>query len=458
MAVFVRSSLMPASAAELAAWHFRSGAIDRLIPPWEDVEILERPAAMVDGALARFRMRKFGVPIEWIARHHDVQPGVSFCDTQDAGPFSSWHHRHSFLPQDETSSMLEDRIQYELPGGLIGRTVGGGTVASDLEKMFTWRHARTRHDLQHHAAFPGERLRVAVSGTNGMVGGSLVPFLTTGGHDVRRIVRGVADHARGDVAWNQRAGTFDASKLEGLDAVVHLAGAGIADERWSAARKKEIRDSRVNPTAQLARTLAGLDRKPRVLVCASAVGWYGNRPGPAQVDESSPRGDGYLPEICEEWERATDAARDAGIRVVNVRIGVVISARGGALAKLLPPFKMGLGGSVGNGAQGMSWIDLDDLLGVLRFVMSADVSGPVNAVVPQPCSNKEFGRTLGSVLGRPSIAPLPSTAVKLMFGEMGERLLLEGAFVAPARLQALGFRWTLANLADAFRFELGRFQ
>ena len=458
MAVFVRSSLMPASATDLAAWHFRSGAIDRLIPPWEDVEILERPAAMVDGAVARFRMKKFGVPLVWVARHHDVKPGISFCDTQESGPFSSWNHRHSFLPNGDVSSMLEDRIEYALPGGIIGRTFGGSTVAGDLERMFTWRHARTRHDLHHHATFPGEHLRVAVSGTNGMVGGSLLPFLSTGGHDVRRIVRGAVDHARGDVAWDQRAGTFDAARLEGLDAVVHLAGAGIADERWSAARKQEIRDSRVNPTTQLARTLAGLKNKPRVLVCASAVGWYGNRPGPGQVDESSPRGDGYLPEICEEWERATDAARDAGIRVVNVRIGVVISARGGALAKLLPPFKMGLGGSVGSGQQGMSWIDLDDLLGVLRFVMSTDVSGPVNAVAPQPCSNKEFGQTLGSVLGRPSIAPLPATAVKVMFGEMGERLLLEGAFVAPTRLQALQFKWALPSLTDAFRFELGKFE
>jgi uncharacterized protein len=457
MAVFVRSSSMPATAHELADWHFRAGAIDRLIPPWEDVEILERPGAMADGAVARFRMRKFGVGIEWVARHHQVEAGRGFTDTQERGPFRSWVHRHSFLPEGDRSSMLEDRIQYELPGGIVGRTFGGGTVARDLERMFTWRHARTRHDLHHHARFAGERLHVAVSGANGLVGGSLVPFLTTAGHDVRRIVRGKANAAHGDVAWDTRAGTFDAAALEGLDAVVHLAGAGIADERWSAARKQEIRDSRVKPTQALARTLAGLKRKPRVLVCASAVGWYGNRPGPAEVDESSPRGDGFLPEICEEWERATDAARDAGIRVVNVRIGIVVSARGGALAKLLPPFRMGLGGSVGDGTQGMSWIDLDDLLGVLRLVMSADAHGPVNAVAPQPVSNRDFGRTLARVLGRPAVAPLPAMAVKAMFGEMGERLLLEGAYVRPARLQELGFGWALPRLEDAFRFETGLF-
>ena len=457
MAVFIRSSSMPTTARELADWHFRSGAIDRLLPPWEDVEVLERPGAMADGAVARFRMRKFGIGIEWVARHHDVHPGRGFSDTQERGPFRSWVHRHSFLPEGDRASMLEDRVQYELPGGVLGRALGGRTVAADLERMFAWRHQRTRHDLQHHAAFPGERLRVAVSGTNGLVGGSLVPFLSTGGHDVRRIVRGKADAARGDVAWDTGSASFDARALEGLDAVVHLAGAGIADVRWSEERKREIVASRVGPTASLARTLASLERKPRVLVCASAIGWYGDRPAPQRVDEDSAIGEGFLAETCEAWERATDAARDAGIRVVNLRIGVVLSARGGALAKLLPPFRMGLGGAVGSGEQGMSWIDLDDLLGALRFVMSADVHGPVNAVAPEPCSNREFGRTLGRAIGRPAVAPLPAPAVRAMFGEMGERLLLEGAYVRPARLRQLGFRWALPDLEAAFRFETGRF-
>ena len=457
MAVFLRSSSMPVIARELADWHFRTGAIDRLLPPWEDVEVLERPGAMADGAVARFRMRKFGIGVEWVARHHDVHPGQGFTDTQERGPFRSWVHRHSFLPEGDRASMLEDRVQYELPGGVLGRALGGSAVATDLERMFAWRHQRTRHDLHHHSAFPGERLRVAVSGTGGLVGGSLVPFLSTGGHDVRRIVRGKADPARGDVAWDTRSSTFDARALEGLDAVVHLAGAGIADERWTAERKREIVSSRVEPTKALARTLATLSRKPRVLVCASAIGWYGDRPAPQRVDEDSAPGGGFLAETCEAWERAADAAREAGIRVVHLRIGIVLSARGGALAKLLPPFRMGLGGAVGTGEQGMSWIDLDDLLGAIRFVMSVDVHGAVNAVAPEPCSNRDFGRTLGRAIGRPAVAPLPAPAVRAMFGEMGERLLLEGAYVRPARLRQLGFRWALPDLEAAFRFETGRF-
>ena len=457
MTTFVRSSLMPVPADQLAEWHFRAGAIDRLLPPWERVEVLERPGAMADGAVARFRVKKFGTWVEWVARHHDVQPGRSFCDTQVSGPFASWDHRHSFLPKDEHSSMLEDRVEYRLPGGMIGSAVAGGMVAADLERMFRWRHARTRHDLSHHGAFPDEHLHVAVSGTSGLVGSALVPFLTTGGHDVRRIVRGQPDRARGDVGWDARGGTFDAAALDGLDAVVHLAGAGIADARWTTERKREIVDSRVGPTHALARTLAGLARRPRVLVCASAVGFYGNRPPEQWMDEGSARGDGFLPATCEAWERAADPAREAGIRVVHLRIGVVVSARGGALAKLLPPFRMGLGGSVGDGRQGMPWIDLDDLLGVIRWSMSADVHGAVNAVAPGCVDNRAFGRMLGGVLGRPSVAPLPAAAVRAMFGEMGERLLLEGAMVRPSVLQEAGFRFALPGLEEALRFELGRF-
>ncbi len=458
MPVFVRSSSMPAPVQSLSDWHFRPGAIDRLMPAFEEAEVIEPPRAIVDGSIAKFRVRKFGMWIDWVARHQDVEPGKGFGDTQVSGPFKSWHHRHSFLPEGPEASMLEDRVEYELPGGILGRMLGAGTVAADLERLFIWRHARTRHDLHHHRPFAGQHLRVAVSGTGGLVGGALVPFLTTAGHDVRRIVRGKADHARGEVAWDDARGSFDAAALEGLDAVVHLAGAGIADERWSDERKKLIVSSRVDGTAQLARTLASLRLKPKVLVCASAVGIYGDRPRGESVDEDSAPGAGFLPETCRAWEAAADAARQAGIRVVHLRIGVVVSSKGGVLAKLMAPFKMGLGGPVGTGEQGMSWIALDDLLGAIRFAIGAPLEGAVNAVAPTPVSNQIFGETLAHVIHRPAVAPLPAMAVKTMFGEMGERLLLEGAFVHPKRLQAAGFQFVLPDLEHAIRFETGRIQ
>lgn len=447
---------MPVSSTVLSDWHFHAGALDRLLPPWQPVTIKQRPGALADGARTTLKMQLMGMDWEWIARHEDAQPGLGFTDVQERGPFASWSHRHSFLPQGSSRSVLEDRVDYELPCGLLGGAIMGRKVARDIERMFVWRHHRTRNDLHVHAPYLGERLRVAVSGTTGLLGSALVPFLTTAGHDVRRIVRSAPDHARGDVHWDQRAGTINGSALEGLDGVVHLAGAGIADKRWTAARKRVIVSSRVDGTRAVAEALAALEHKPRVLVCASAVGYYGSRDPDETLTEESDAGEGFLADTCRAWEAAAQPAVDAGIRVVHLRIGMVVSGAGGALPKLLTPFKLGLGGPVGSGKQAVSWIALDDLLSIVRFALSAQVAGPLNAVAPNAVTNRELGKTLGRVLGRPAIAPLPAAAVHAGFGEMGQALLLEGSRVAPRRLERAGFKWLFPDLERALRFETGQ--
>jgi uncharacterized protein (TIGR01777 family) len=455
MPVFVRSSSMPVPVADLSDWHFRMGALDRLLPPWQDVRVLERPGAMVDGSVVRLGMRMFGAEWEWVARHQDARPGHGFTDVQERGPFARWMHRHLFLPQGTERSLLEDRVDYALPGGVAGRLMMGARATRELERMFAWRHQRTRNDLRVHARHGGERLRVAISGTGGLVGSALAAFLSAAGHDVRRIVRGAPVRARGDVAWNQRTGEFDAAALEGLDGVVHLAGAGIADRRWTEARKREIRASRVEGTHALATALAGLRQPPKVLVCASAIGFYGARAPDEPLTEASAPGTGFLPETCQAWEAAAEPARRAGIRVVHLRIGIVIAARGGVLGALRRVFGLGLGGPVGSGTQMMSWIALDDLLSVLRLALSAPLEGPVNAVAPRAVSNREFGRTLGRVLRRPAVAPVPAAAVSAAFGEMGRELLLGGAWVRPEVLTNAGHGWLFPSLEEALRFELG---
>lgn len=447
---------MPVPVATLSDWHFHAGALDRLAPPWMPIRILQHANAMAPGAEARVQVRVAGVPLEVTSRHRDAVAGTGFTDEQVKGPFARWVHRHTFLPHDEHQSALEDRVDYELPGAPIGQAVCGGWINRCLERAFVWRHQRTRNDLHHHQPFLGERLRVAVSGTNGVVGGALVPFLTTGGHDVRRIVRANANKSRGDILWNQDTRQLDVHALEGLDAVVHLAGAGIADKHWSAERKAVIRDSRVEGAAAIARALASLRNPPRVFICASATGFYGARAPDEELTESSSAGEGFLPEICLAVERATEPASNAGIRVVHLRIGIVLTPLGGMLGKMRLPFSLGVGGPVGGGRQVLSWIDLDDMLGVIRFVMSKPVHGPVNAVAPEPVSNREFGSTLGSVMHRPAIAPLPAFAVRAMLGEMGQTLILQGARVLPARLQEMGFKWTMPSLRHALEFELGR--
>ncbi len=329
-------------------------------------------------------------------------------------------------------------------------------LAEGSRLRFAVRHQRTRDDLARHAAFArfGPQ-RVAVTGATGLVGSALAAFLSAGGHRVQRLVRRAAVSHQ-EIAWDPASGCVDLAALEGVDAVVHLAGRSIAEGRWSPAAKTLIRESRVEGTRLMATSLASLKRPPRVLVCASAIGFYGDT-GDREVDESAQRGNGFLPEVCEAWEAAADPARSAGIRVVHLRIGVVLSARGGALARMLTPFRLGLGGVVGSGSQGMSWIALEDLLGAIQYALFTEsLSGPVNVVAPAPVTNREFTHTLARLLHRPALLPLPAAGVRLLFGEMGRALLLESARVLPRRLAESGFSHLHPTLEGALRAELGR--
>lgn len=298
-------------------------------------------------------------------------------------------------------------------------------------------------------------MNILVTGSTGLVGSAVVSFLTTGGHRVLRLVRG---SVRGpeEVGWDPHTGTIDSAKLEGLDGVVHLAGENIATGRWNGAKKARIRDSRVNGTRLLSETLAKLERKPRVLVSASAIGFYGDR-GDEVLTENSAPGSSFLSEVCRQWEAATQPAKDAGIRVVHLRIGVVLTPRGGALAKMLTPFKLCAGGIVGNGKQFWSWIALDDVVGAVHHALTQEeLSGPVNAVAPDALTNRDFTKILGKVLRRPTIAPLPAFVVKLLLGEMGQELLLASTRVVPLRLQQTGYQFRCPTLEVALRHMLGR--
>ncbi len=296
-------------------------------------------------------------------------------------------------------------------------------------------------------------MKVLVTGSTGFIGSALVAALTAAGHQVTRLVRRPA--GAGEVRWDIEAGTIDAGGLEGHDAVVHLAGENIAG-RWSAAKKQRIRDSRVNGTRLLAEALAKLSRRPRTLICASAIGYYGNR-GDEKLRENSPPGRGFLAESCVAWEAAAKPAADASLRVVHLRIGVVLHPAGGALKQMLLPFKLGLGGVVGSGQQYMSWIALDDLIGIFQHALANDsLRGPANSVAPNPVTNREFTKTLGNVLSRPTIFPMPAFAARLAFGEMADELLLSSTRVEPVRLSASGFRFAHPQLEPALRHLLSR--
>lgn len=289
-------------------------------------------------------------------------------------------------------------------------------------------------------------MKILISGSTGLVGSHLLPYFEKQGHTVIRLTR------KGPgIIWDPEAGTISTPAMEGFDAVIHLAGESIAKGRWNDAKKKRIRESRVRGTQILCQALAQLKAPPKTLICASAIGYYGSRDAETLTESSAP-GHDFLAEVCQAWEASTRSALQRGIRVVNLRFGVILSAKGGALGTMLTPFKLGMGGKIGTGQQYMSWITLDDVLGVVQYALENEsLRGPVNTVAPQPVTNEQFTQTLGQVLSRPTLFPMPAFAARLAFGEMADALLLSSQKVEPALLHQGGFAFRYPNLEGALK-------
>jgi uncharacterized protein len=378
-----------------------------------------------------------------------------------------------------SSCELEDNIEYSLPGGIIGKAIASDLIDKKLNQMFYYRHRITREDLQVHSAVNKIRgndgpMTIAITGSSGFIDSSLIPFLTTGGHRVIRLIRGRKSPDYDDnnndlknimfIRWNPSSAYADIFSLNGnnynIDAVVNLAGENIFG-KWTKEKKRRIFDSRINTTKSLCRLLSLLDKPPKVLVSASATGYYGNRHEEVLTEESSipsSSSNDFLSEVCMNWEKSTQLAKESGIRVVDLRIGTVLSSSGGTLSKILPAFKLGFGGRIGNGSQYMSWIGLDDLLAlILNAIADESIIGPLNAVSPNPITSADFTKTLGKVLSRPTTFSIPEFIIKKTLGdELANAIILSSSRVIPRQLTNLGYKFRFPSLELVLRHTLGK--
>ncbi len=474
--IFERAIELPASIDACFAFHERPGALSRLIPPWESAAIVRSDESLEPGSEVLLKIRILGWNVPWLARHETLDRSKLFTDRQVSGPFADWRHEHRFEAIGPERTKLVDRIEYELPFGKLGAALGRSFIERKLSAMFDYRHRITRQDLEFAKAIvsankvPSPQKRIAVTGSNGLIGSHIVSLLSTLGHQVVRLERGsVKENLKSStrsnrslnaarsvtsVLWNPQSGLDCPQELDGIDAVIHLAGKGIGDRRWSKRVKAELTRSRVEATAVLSQQLSKLSKPPSVFVSASGIGIYGHR-GESIIDESEPAGDDFLGKLAFQWEQASKSLVDCGARVCVGRLGVVLAPQGGALAKLLPLFRFGLGGRIGSGKQYWSWIGHEDAASALVWLaLNPQCQGPFNLVAGS-VTNQAFTKVLAAVLRRPACLPVPGFALRIAMGEMADGLLLNSTRAIGSRLLATGYPMRQIDLSQTFHELLG---
>ncbi len=445
---FIFQSELPVSIEDAFNWHLRKGALERLLPPWSTVSFLFPPAKPDEnGGMVGLRIKWGPFSFRWVLEHRQFIPYQEFSDLQVQGPFRYYRHRHHFLSIDPISCKLADEIAFSIP-------LLGSRIEKELTRYFCWRHAIVRDDLKMIDRYPTKTLRILLSGSSGFIGSSLKVFLQACGHEVVRLVRRKESNASDVVYWDPEQGNFQKDGFEGFDAIIHLAGAGIAQRRWTKLQKEKLFLSRCRDTWLLSQVLCRLYRPPKVMICASAIGFYGDR-GTEELTEDSKSGTGFLADLCRKWENATEAIENRGARVVHARFGAVLSSKGGMLKKMLGPFRLGLGGKIGSGEQVVSWIGIDDLLGAIyHALMTETLEGPVNFVAPHPVSQAQFARILAAKIHRPSFCYLPAWMMRLALGEMADEMILSSQKVKPEKLLKTGYEFRYQDLSKALDFVL----
>lgn len=453
--LFVKRSKISAPAEQVFDWHAREGAIRRLSPPWAPLKIISKTPGVDKGTQVKLKIKTGPVFSSWDALHTACEPGRMFIDTQIKGPFHTWQHTHRFLPEDD-GCILEDSIEFAMPFPLNRSDFVTAFVRNDLSRIFRYRHTITQRDMiaQTSGKIP-RSLKIAITGASGLIGSSLVPFLTTGGHDVYPLVRRAPVPGKNEIAWDPENGVLSEKALEGFDVVIHLAGENIGEVTWTDSIKNRLIASRVKSTRLLAETLSRLESPPSVFLCASAIGFYGHT-GEKTVNETAGPGDQYISQLCTAWEKACEPAVACGIRTVNMRIGVVLSPAGGALSKVLTFFKAGFGATMGSGSQYISWISMEDTLyAIHHLIADGRIQGPVNLAAPINVTNYEYTKTLAKLLKRPALFKIPESLIRKRFGQMGEEILLSGSRIQPSKLLDSGYSFYHPDLTSALTETLG---
>jgi uncharacterized protein (TIGR01777 family) len=454
---FHHRSVYPCKAADLYGWHERPGALERLLPPWEKTTVLQRRGGLEPGGEVLLKMHIGPLPFHFRARHTTSIPGRMFQDIQEEGPFACWSHSHFFEDGSE-GAILRDEVTYALPGQRLLPDWIKRYAAQGLERLFHHRESVLREDILLHKRCSTTPMRVLVTGASGIVGRDLLPLLTTGGHRVYTLVRRRPDPDKGEIYWDPANNILNKGDLPELDGVIHLAGKYLGLSRWSEEKKRKVIDSRVHGTELLARTLAGLGRPPKVLLSASAVGFYGDC-ADAPVDETAPSGRDFISEVCRRWEQAAQPARDAGIRTVFMRLGIGLTPRGGALQRILASSPFGCIRRFGTGRQYISWISGDDMISaILHTLACPELEGPVNIAAPLPVTNTEFMATIARIAGKRLLFPLPAALLRNIYGQMASEILLSGCRASTGKLQNSGFVFRHPTLEEALRSMLGRIE
>ncbi len=450
---FSQQSTFGVDRQTLFAWHERPGALERLIPPWDPLRVIRKDGHIQIGAQVDLLMKAGPFPVPWRARHTGYEQNSYFRDVQERGPFRKFIHTHSFTAESAGHATLNDSIDFELPLGRMG-DLFAGFIDNQLNQTFRYRHHLLAEDLLAHQGTTTPPLIFLISGASGVVGRSLIPFLTSGGHRVIKLVRRQPVN-QDELFWNPVHGELDLAAHKHIDVVIHLAGENIGSGRWSAEKKKRIIDSRIFGTRLLAEKIAARSQKPQAFLSASAIGFYGHRPDEILTEESCMGGD-FISQVCAAWENAASPAATAGIRLALLRIGVALTPKGGALQTMLGPAKFGIIGPLGSGRQYMSWLSINDLVWAIHHIVcTEELRGPINICAPEPVTNRAFVKILATKIGRPTLPAIPAALLRLRFGEMADEIPLASSRVMPEKLLASGFRFRYPSLDHALNYLLG---